>query len=61
MNIKDLTTGQNFQIDDFPGMTLVAWGIRTEGGMTTIDYKIADREMRFDRFSRPSLSTVYPV
>lgn len=61
MNIKNLTSGQSFTMADFPGMTLVAYVIRTQAGMTEVTYKIAGRDMKFDRMVKPALSTVYPV
>lgn len=59
-NICDLRSGERFTMDDFPGVR-IAWVIRTEGGMTRVTYKVDREGAKFDEFTRPALSTVYPA
>lgn len=62
MNIENLTSGQSFTMADFPNMTLIAYVVRSNGGMTEVTYKVEGKEnAKFDRMTKPSLSTVFPV
>lgn len=59
--LMDLRTGEKFQMDDFPNMTLVAWVVTTSNGLTRLVFKIDREGARFDEFVKPALSTVYSV
>jgi len=67
MNIKNLLPGQSFVADFTHGTVYVVDRVRTEGGLTSVDYHIvsqyASEGVKPTRGSlyKPSLSTVYPV
>jgi len=62
MNIESLTSGQSFTMADFPNMTMTAWVVKTQNGMTRVTYKVVGKEnARFEDMVKPALSTVYPV